>query len=234
MTFVTAELGTNWKGNFDILERMASACKDAGVDAVKLQALSPELLARHMELDYYTRASVNEKNIAMIDKIMRDIGIEWYSSVTYPDAVDFLEKYSNIYKIRVVDSENITIIDKCAESLQRLKKAQVQRTKLIISSLRPLSQAIYDKYPDTDIVNLYCIPRYPTAWGEINFNMLKNPEFEGYSNHCRNPLAILKAVRLGAKYVEFHLTDNPDDFVLDNPVSLSYSEMREVMQWLKR
>lgn len=234
MVFVTAELGTNWKGNFDILERMATACKDAGVDAVKMQALSEDLLKRHIELDYYRDASVNEKNVDMIHHILRDVGINWYCSVTYPEAVDYLEKYSYMYKIRVHDNENLAIIDKCAESVQRLKKSNVHHTKLIISSQRPVPQSIYDRHPDIDIVNLYCIPRYPTPWGETNFNMLKNPEFEGYSNHCRNPLALLKAARMGAKYLEFHLTDNSDEYVVDNPVSLSYSEMREVMQWIKR
>ena len=56
----------------------------------------------------------------------------------------------------------------------------------------------------------------------------------GFSCHCLDPLALLKAVRYGAKYLEFHLTDNKDDFAIDNKVSFSYSQMEEMITWIRK
>lgn len=231
LVFVTAELGTNWRGDFDILERMVDFCSEVGIDAVKFQCLNQMLLARHIELDYYRKASLNEDNVARIEEICASNKMEWYASVTYGIATKMLLDHNvRLFKIRVADNAESDIIDACCTSAMDAGKD----AKVIVSSTRPLKQSIYDRYPEVDIVNLYCIPRYPTPWGEINFNMLKNPEFEGYSNHCPNPLAVLKAARMGAKYIEFHLTENRDNFALDNPVSIPYSQAREMMKWLRK
>ena len=232
ISVVTAELGTNWLGNYVLLQKMAKAAKLAGVKYVKLQALSPELLERHKELEYYADSSVNKSNIHIIDKVMRDVGIEWYASVTYPEAAEMLAPYMDNLKIRVADNENMDILDACAKVLMDKDHGR-KDPKLFVSSLRPLPQAYYDRWPDLEIINLYCIPRYPTQYGEINFNMMGQFEFEGYSNHCTNPLAILKAYRKGAKYLEFHLTSDKGLFALDNPVSFDYGEMLEIMQWIR-
>ena len=64
--------------------------------------------------------------------------------------------------------------------------------------------------------------------------MLKNPEFEGYSNHCTDVTALMKAVRHGAKYLEFHISNDLDSFAIDNKVSLSYTQMEEFMKWLRK
>ena len=58
-------------------------------------------------------------------------------------------------------------------------------------------------------------------------------KFDGFSNHCLNPFAMLKAVMLGAKYIEFHLTPTKDMFILDNHVSYTPEEATELMRWFK-
>jgi len=84
MVFVTAEFGVNWNADFNILRSRAKKCKDLGVDAIKLQCISGEFIQTHKELPWYRNASVNEENIEEIDKICKQIGIEWYSSALYP------------------------------------------------------------------------------------------------------------------------------------------------------
>jgi len=214
MTFVTAEIGANWLGDFELLEFLVVASKKANINAIKLQALTPEILARHQELTYYESASVNQNNINEIDRICRKHHMEWYCTPTSPDHVELLEPFVNRYKIRTADNENKELCDKVFATGKRV----------IISSQRPL------KYNDERIKNLYCIPRYPTQFEEHNFNLMQ--EFDGFSNHCLNPLVMLKAVMLGAKYLEFHLTPTKDVFTLDNHVSYTIEQFIEVNRWI--
>src|SRR3989337_4419891 len=99
MTFVVAELGCNWKGNPDILRRMVTKCRWAGVNAVKFQALSDQLIDRHPEWDWYRHSSVQPDNIQMIDNTCKEVGISWFCTPSYPQSVDFLDPYVSIWKI---------------------------------------------------------------------------------------------------------------------------------------
>jgi len=215
MVFIVAELGANWRGDFEVLKRMALRCHRAGVSAVKLQALSQDLLDRHPEWDWYSNASVTPENIQEIDDNMQACGMEWFVTPCYAQAVDFIDPYVKRFKIRSADNKNQAIFDACRNTGK----------KIYCSVDRPpvgKMQNVVDY--------IYCIPKYPTEFGELNFDMIKL--LKGYSNHCLDPLACLKAVRYGAEYLEFHLTDNKDDFAIDNKVSFSYSQMEEIMKWI--
>lgn len=211
----TAELGTNWRGDFETLERMVKKCAEAGIAAVKLQALSEELIKRHSELAYYRDSVVNEKNIKQIDKICSEYGIFWYATVMEENHMKLLHDYTSYAKIRHADSSNDMLIGSACDYFERV----------FVSSSLPLENK------DPKIVNLYCIPQYPTEYGSINFEMITR--MDGYSNHCLNPLAIFRAARLGAKYIEFHITDSREEFALDNKVSLIYEEVKEVLAWIR-
>lgn len=216
MVFTVAEIGANWHGDFTILERMVERCKKAGVNAVKFQALSDTLINRHIEWDWYNHASITPDNVDSVDKICRQKGMEWFCTPCYAQAIDFLDPYVKRWKIRSADNTKTDIIQKCIDTGK----------EVILSTARPIGWL--DKF--TDVKQIYCISKYPTDYGELNFDMIKL--LKGYSNHCLDPLACLKAVRYGAEYLEFHLTDNRDDFAIDNKVSFSYSQMEEIMKWI--
>ena len=216
MIYITAEISSHWKGDFHVLRKIAQTCRDFGIDAVKLQALSVEKLCRHPELSYYENSSVTPDNIDRIDRIMNQIGIEWYCTPTYADAVEFLDDYVNQYKISVAGWKD-----------EELKERVLSTgKKVIVSSEKPLN------LKDKRIKNLYCIPNYPTLYSEINFPALKM--FDGYSNHCQNALAVLTAVEYGAKYIEFHMTPSKDLFLLDNKVAFNFMESLDMVRWIRR
>ena len=213
MIFVTAEIGTNWHGDFATLETMLRACKKSEVDAVKFQSLSKELIDRHPELTYYKDASLNDSNYRQISDMCDSYDLEFYTTITEPIEFDFnMERV----KIRTVDSNNKELI----------KFALKNFNEVIISSLKPLTKH------NVRIKNLYCIPRYPVEYGEINFQSMLL--FDGYSNHCKNPLAILKAIKKHIKYLEFHITADPNSFCIDNSVSFNLTELDELMKWIRK
>jgi len=215
MTFLTAELGTNWRGDPEVLKRMVTKCHWAGVDAVKFQALSIELINRHPEWDWYHHASITVDNIDTIDKICKEIGMEWFCTPCYPEAVVWLDMYVKRWKIRHADNTKSSILEKCIAT----------KKEIIVSVSR--ENAVIGQSPY--VKQVYCIPKYPTTLGELNFDMLKI--LKGYSNHCLDVTALYMAYRYNLDYLEFHLTDSSDSFAIDNKVSLTYPQMEEFCKW---
>jgi len=193
---------------------MVKECSILGIDRVKFQCLSKWKIDRHPELDWYGDASVTKDNIEKIDRICHNHHIKWFATPYYKEAVDLLEPYVDMYKIRYGDRLNREIIDKCLHT----------HKKVIISTDRPIQSPDYTH-------EIYCIPKYPTDFGEINFDMVRT--MKGYSNHCLDPLAILKAHRLGAEYIEFHITSDSSKFTIDNKVSFNFGQLEEIMKWIK-
>lgn len=194
---------------------MVRECKNAGVDYIKLQALSQELIDRHIELEWYGKASVTPENVEQINSICEDCKISWFCTPCYPQAVDFLDPYVPFWKIRKADNKKVDLINKC---LDTGKTVYISCSRL-------------DEIPVEDklIKPIYCIKKYPTCYGEVNFDMLKL--MHGWSNHCVGLDACLKALQYDIDYLEFHLTDSLDRFHLDNKVSLTYEQMNILMYY---
>lgn len=210
-------MGTNWNGDYVTLDHMAKRCKFVDMDCVKFQALSKELILRHPELRRYGNASITADNVNKVDTICRHYNIEWFCTPTYPNAVKFLNPFVKRWKIRHADNQRNDIIDVCLETDK----------PIYISVSRP-DDIDYD---DKNIHKIYCIPKYPTDFGELNFDMIS--VLEGYSNHCLDPLAVFRAIRFGAKYVEFHISPDATSFSLDNKVSFTLEQMGEIMKWVR-
>jgi len=218
--FIAAEIGCNWHGDYELLKRMCRKAQEAGCNAVKFQALSQPLIDRHPEWNWYESASVNEMNIDFISLLVTSMGLEMFVTPCYPEAVEFIDPYVTMYKIRYADRNNKEILEACLAT-----------GKEVILSTDRMIDDYESKYKHGQLKQIYCIPKYPTEYGELNFDMIKL--LRGYSNHCLNPIAILNAVRHGAEYVEFHITDDRNEFAIDNKVSLSYAEMDEVVKWIR-
>ena len=213
MVDLVVEIGTNWKGNYSTLDRMLERCSKAGIKTCKFQALSKSLLERHPEWDWYQNASINKVNVGFVAGLCKEYKLEFFCTPTYTEAIKWLNPYVKRWKIRHADKDKEDIIEACIRTVK----------PLYISRDRP------HPGPIKSINYLYCIPKYPTEFGELNFDMIKL--MPGYSNHCLDVTAILKAIRYGAEYVEFHLTDNKDNFAIDNKVSLTYNQMEEIVHW---
>ena len=193
---------------------MIRELKEMKIDYVKFQSLSDEKIARHPELNYYKKASINENNIMDIDEVCLHNKMNWFCTPYFSDAVKFLDQYIPFFKIPYSERNNDDLINKCLETGKSVYLA-VDRPR--------------NKIPNTK--QIYCIPNYPTRFGEINFDMIKL--MDGYSNHCLDPLAILKAKRYGAKYIEFHVSADLGKFSVDNKVSFDLAQTKEMMRWLK-
>ena len=80
MTFIVAEIGVNWDGDFEILEKMMKTSKEVGCNAVKFQAYNEEIVKDHPESQRLMKSSITKENIEKVEQLAKKIGIEWFAT----------------------------------------------------------------------------------------------------------------------------------------------------------
>ena len=217
---VIAEIGINWDGDFDLLFEMINKSKESGCNAVKLQSFERTTCNNHPETERLLKSSVTEKNIEKVNDFAKSANIEWFCTPMYTHAVKFLEPYLKRFKIREIDARKL-IEGKTTDLIDSV----IQTKKPIIVSA--------EKIPKKSVINnknikwLYCIPKYPCPYSEIDFDKMKF--FDGYSNHCPKLSAPINAVHNGAKIIEIHITSDKSKNFIDNNVSFDYNELSKIV-----
>tara|TARA_B100000586_G_scaffold261833_1_gene229459 strand:+ start:281 stop:976 length:696 start_codon:yes stop_codon:yes gene_type:complete len=223
--FVTAEIGVNWDGNFELVEKMIMNSKNAGCDAVKFQAFDEKIVKDHPEKERLLKTSISKSNIEQINSIAKKVGIEWYCTPMYDKAVEILDPFVKRYKIRYGDSlelhdgKNSSLISKVLETGK----------EIIISSQK--SPKHLEIYNNDNIKWLYVVPKYPCQIEELDFRYLN--DFDGYSNHCLDFVAPISAVILGAEMIEIHVTSNKNKNFVDNIVSFDAEETNRLVDMIR-
>ena len=225
MVFIVAEIGVNWDGDSELVSRMMKEAKDSGCNAVKFQAFQEETVRNHPQKKKLMKSSISEFNIDTINDISKSIGIEWFCTPMYPEAIELLDPYVKRFKIRSYDSKSIL----ANQQTELLEKILATKKETIISCNESPRKTKF--YGDSKIKWLYVVPKYPCQLEDINFKNLK--DFDGYSNHCPLVIAPLTAVILGAKIIEVHITADKTKNYIDNNVSFNYSELNELAQQIR-
>jgi len=225
MIFVVAEIGVNWNGDFKTLEDMFIKAKEYDCDAVKLQCFEEELIKKHPKSSELIKSSVSKKNIETIEKISQKIGIEWFATPMYPDAVKLLNPYVNRFKIRHTDGVSI-VNNKNSEILKLILETDKE---VIISSEKTPKHCQY--YDHSKIKWLYCVPKYPSLITDLDFSYLN--DFDGYSNHSPEIIVPITAAIMNSQIIEIHITSSKSKDYVDNPVSFDYKELEEMVKLIR-
>jgi sialic acid synthase SpsE len=225
MVFVIAEIGVNWNGDLQLVEEMVFKAKKIGCDAVKFQSFTKELVKEHPKWELLMKSSISENNIEQINNICKKIGIEWFCTPMYVEAVKLLEPYVNRYKVRF--SDGIPIIqNKKSEIFDAILKT---KKDIIISSQH--SPKNCQHYNNSKIKWLYCVPKYPCSVEDLDFKKIK--DFDGYSNHFPDIIAPITSCILGVEIIEIHITSSKSKDYVDNPVSFDYKELQEMIKFIR-
>ncbi len=220
-----AEIGVNWDGDFELAKEMMHVSAKNGFNFVKFQAFRPELVAKHPEASRVYRSSITPDNINKINSIANDVGIEWFCTPMYEDAIEFLEPFVNRYKIREYDGREI-IVNKSSNIFKKLLET---KKEIMISTEIPPQRCEF--YKNKQIKWLYCVPKYPCELNEINFSIIK--KFDGFSNHCPDIIAPMKVIDLKSEILEIHITSDKSRNFIDNNVSFDYSDMEKISKYVK-
>lgn len=226
MFFVVAEIGVNWDGDYELAKDMMKESKDSGCDAVKFQAYQKELVKNHPESARLVKSTITKNNVETINEISKSVGIEWFCTPMYPEAVDFLNPYVKRFKIREIDGRNL-LENNSTELFERVYQT---KKEIIVSCEYSPRNSKY--YTDPRIKWLYCVPKYPCSLADLDFSQIK--DFNGYSNHCPFIVAPLSAAINGAKIIEVHITSDKSKSFIDNNVSFDYIELKNLVNLIRQ
>ena len=128
--FLIAEIGSNWEGDISIAKKLIKQSQNAGANAVKFQMWRAEDLYPSHPLFKKIKKTELSFNVAKKLKFFSDsIGIEFFCSVFYPEAVDYLESLGvKRYKIA---SRTCTLNDPL--SLETLSAVNHSKKSTIVS-----------------------------------------------------------------------------------------------------
>ncbi len=224
MSSIIAEIGVNWDGNFILVEEMMIQAKNSGCDAVKFQSFNKSIIGNHPEYNRLIKSSISELNIEKINEVSQRIGIEWFCTPMYVEAIDFLDPYVKRFKMREFDSRQISE-NKTTDLMNKLLETNKE---IIISSQHPLEDSKF--WNHSKIKWLYCVPKYPCRLEELDFSELK--KFDGFSNHCPKIIAPISAAILGAEIIEIHITSDKTKNFVDNNVSFNYTELSDIVRMI--
>ncbi|OLC91206.1 MAG: hypothetical protein AUI61_01775 [Thaumarchaeota archaeon 13_1_40CM_2_39_13_2] len=219
MVFVVAEIGVNWDGSFDLAKSMITRAKECGCNAVKFQSFDENIVKNHSEKSRLMNSSITKRNVETINELAKSVGIEWFCTPMYPDAVGILEPYVSRFKIREFDGRPL-LEGKTTELLERVLKTGKE---ILVSSQRSPKGTKY--FGHKQIKWLYVVPKYPCSLSDLDFRNIR--EFDGFSNHCPEIIAPVVAAVMGTNILEIHLTADKSKNFIDNNVSFDYKDLKE-------
>lgn len=225
MTFIVAEIGVNWDGNFDLAKEMMTNAKNAGCNAVKFQAYEENLVKDYPERSRLVKSTISKTNVEIINELSKSVGIEWFCTPMYPEAVDLLDPYVKRFKIREFDGRPL-LENKTSILFEKILKTNKE---IIISCQKSPRDTIH--YNNSLIKWLYCIPKYPCEICDIDFSNIN--DFDGYSNHSPQIIVPITAAILGSQIIEIHITSDKSKNFIDNNVSFDYPELAEMVRQIR-
>ena len=235
-TKVVAEIGSNWEGDVLKAKEIMVQAKKAGADAVKFQIWrADDLYSRnHPSWKFIKKSELTFEKTKKIKKIADRIGIEFFCSAFYPEAVDFLESL----KIKRYKIASRTCILKDPYSKETLEKIAKTRKPVIVSMGMGGNKKYLEKLfsKNKECIFCYCISKYPLKFEEINWG--KALKFNGFSDHTMDIIAPIVFVtlknQLGTKsiFVEKHVKISQSKGP-DASSSMNVDQLRELVSYIR-
>jgi len=177
---IVAEIGSNWEGSLSKAKKLIRLTKKAGADAVKFQIWRAEDLysSKHPHWKDIKKSELSFKKVKILKKYSDEIGIEFFCSAFYPEAIEFLESI-NVKRYKVASRTCILKDPFSKETLER--KASTKKPIIISMGMGGDKKKIRKIFSSNKIVFCYCISDYPLEFKKINWDEAK--KFEGFSDH---------------------------------------------------
>jgi len=179
-TLIVAEIASNWEGDFTKARKLIQESKNAGANAVKFQMWRAHDLYnnKHPNWKFIKKSEITVKKAKKLKQIADKIGIEFFCSAFYPEAIEILEKL----KVKRYKIASRTCLLKDPYALEILQKKSHTKKPIIISmgmgGNRKKIEKIFSKNKKTFC---YCISEYPTKITKIDWK--KAVKYDGFSDH---------------------------------------------------
>jgi pseudaminic acid synthase len=252
-TFIIAEMSANHLMDFDRAVAIMQAAKDAGADAVKIHTYTPDTIT--LDCDdpcfqitqgtiwdgttlhkLYQTAYTPWEWQPKLQKIAREMDLEFFSSPFDFSAIDFLEEMNvPAYKVASFEINDIPFIRKIA----KLGKPIIFATGIARLADIELAVRTCKEEGNEDVILLKCTSSYPAPYEDINLKTIPSMAqtfdcITGLSDHSMGHAVADAAVALGAKVVEKHLTLSRADGGADAAFSMEPAEFQTMVEDIRK
>ena len=232
---IVAEIGSNWEGSLTKAKKIIKECKEAGADAVKFQMWRANDLysKKHPNWDEISKSELTFKHVKEIKSFSDSIGIEFFCSAFYPEAVKFL----NSIKVKRFKVASRTCLMKDPHAKETLiEKSKTKKPIIVSMGLGGSKNTIKKIFSKNTTTFCYCISEYPLKLSKINWK--EAIKFDGFSDHTLGITApiiftILKK-QLDAKtiIIEKHVKSK-NSVGPDASTSIDTEELREMVDQIR-
>lgn len=249
--FVIAEIGVNHNGDIKVAKKMIDVACEAGVDAVKFQTFTAELLVTNKaaQADYQSRNTgvletqyqmlkrleLSHKDFFILKKYCEKKEVVFLStpfSEVDADFLDSLKVYA--YKISSGDLNNFPFLKHVAKK----KSPMLVATGMASMAEVLQAQKIIRAAGNNEVVFLHCTSNYPASPRSLNLRAIKKMQEKlgtliGYSDHSQGYVADVLAVAMGAKVIEKHFTLDKNMTGPDHRASVDAEELRAMVKAIR-
>jgi len=213
-SFIVAEIASNWEGSLSKATKLIQESKNAGVNAVKFQMWRADDLynKKHPNWKFIKKSEITFEKAKKLKKIADKVGIEFFCSAFYPEAIGLLEKL----KVKRYKIASRTCLLKDSYSLETLQEKSITKKPVIISMGMGGNKIKIKKiFSKNKITFCYCISEYPTAFKKIKWNEAK--KYDGFSDHTLGIIAPIIFTMLKKR-------DNAKNIIIEKHVKLKNSK----------
>lgn len=246
--FITAEIGINHNGDIDIAKELIRVAKDAGCDAVKFQkrtidlVYTKEFLDSSRESPWGTTQRDQKEGIEFgldeyleIDRICKELGIEWYASAWDLDSLRFLRKFD--LKFNKVASAMAVYEDFLKEVAAEGKHTFISTGMCELSDIDRAVGIFREAECPFEI--LYCKSTYPMSDEEANLICIRTLRERygcdvGYSGHEVGLAVSYGAAAMGITSLERHITLNRAMYGSDQAASVEPAGLRMLVGTIRK
>ena len=213
-SFIVAEIASNWEGSLSKATKLIQESKNAGANAVKFQMWRADDLynKKHPNWKFIKKSEITFEKAKKLKKIADKVGIEFFCSAFYPEAIGLLEKL----KVKRYKIASRTCLLKDSYSLETLQEKSITKKPVIISMGMGGNKIKIKKiFSKNKITFCYCISEYPTAFKKIKWNEAK--KYDGFSDHTLGIIAPIIFTMLKKR-------DNAKNIIIEKHVKLKNSK----------
>jgi sialic acid synthase SpsE len=241
--FVIAELGINHGGDLERALALVDAAATAGASAVKLQCFhADQLIAdrcpppRHLDIgsmrDYFRRFELGPEAHEAIFTLARASGLAVMATPFDAEAVEMLEMLDcDAYKIASGDLTHDRLIERVAATGRPVVLSTGMSAIAEVADAWAWARACGAR----QIALLHCVSAYPVPAGSENLSAVATlrDAFDvpvGLSDHGTDPLSVAIAVTLGGSLYERHLMLEGQTDAADAAVSVTPSQLADLIE----
>ena len=246
--YITAEIGINHNGDLEIVKELIDQSKSAGVDAVKFQkrtieiVYSEDVLSQHRDSPWGTTQREQKEGLELsledykeIDSYCKKIGIDWYASAWDIPSQDFLNNFNlNVNKIASAMTTNVEFIERVASEQ---KPTFISTGMCTYEQIQKAVDVFNNK--NCEFVLMHTNSEYPSKEENLNLNAINtlSNKFDcnvGYSGHEASVSPSIVAAAIGAVSIERHITLDRSMYGSDQAASLEVHGLRTLVGSIRK